>query len=31
MANYKDPMTNFFMMRYQRVPYLADLDEHIIG
>ena len=25
-ANYKDPMTNFFMHRYNRIEYLKDLD-----
>ena len=29
-ANYKDPMTNFFISRYNRVEYLANLDERII-
>ena len=29
-ANYMDPMTNFFMHRYKRVDYLANLDERII-
>ena len=29
-ANYKDPMTNFFMYRYKRVDYLSKLDERIV-
>lgn len=29
-ANYKDPMTAFFMHRYKRVDYLEKLDERII-
>lgn len=29
-ANYKDPMTNFFMNRYKRVDYLCRLDGRII-
>lgn len=29
-ANYKDPMTNFFMYRYKRVDYLTKLDERIV-
>ena len=29
-ANYKDPMTNFFMHRYNRIDYLKDLDQRII-
>ena len=29
-ANYKDPMTNFFMNRYKRVDYLSKLDQKIL-
>ena len=29
-ANYKDPMTNFFLARYKRIDYLATIDDRII-
>ena len=29
-ANYKDPVTNFFMYRYKRIEYLAELDTRIV-
>ena len=29
-ANYKDPVTNFFMYRYKRIEYLAKLDTRIV-
>ena len=29
-ANFKDPMTNFFMSRYQRIDYMAKMNSHIV-
>ena len=29
-ANYKDPVTDFFLKRYKRIDYLANLDYKIL-